>query len=218
MKSADFRILTATFSLVAAVAFAQQAQTPKPKPAAPQTPIPSGEQTDGAFRKVILDADQQIDGVWKDTVVDPMELAVARDGRVFYAQRNGVIKMWTPETKTTVEIAKIPVFDGLEDGMLGLTLDPNFLQNGWVFLNHSLPETKKDANGHKSGVIRVSRYTLVGQKLDLASEKHVLDIPTQRDECCHVGGSLGFDAQGNLYVAIGDNTNRSEEHRSELQS
>jgi cytochrome c len=91
--------------------------------------------------------------------------------------------------------------------VLGLALDPNFAQNNWIYLNHSLPETTKDANGRKAGVIRVSRYTLVGEQLDLASEKALLDIPTQRDECCHVGGSLAFDKDGNLYIAIGDNTN-----------
>ena len=183
---------------------AQTGQQPQPDDRGPEAGV---SQIDGDFRKVVLDADHEVNGVLTDTVVDPMELALARDGRVFYAQRNGVIKMWKPETKTTVEVARIPVFDGLEDGMLGIALDPNFLQNGWVFLNHSLPDTTKAADGHKSGVIRVSRYTLVGEKLDLATEKAVLDIPTQRDECCHVGGSLGFDAQGNLYVAIGDNTN-----------
>src|ERR1051325_5587199 len=172
-----------------------------------QAPVPSGPQTDGNFRKVILDSDQQVDGIWQDTVKDPMELAVATDGRVFYAQRNGTIKMWSPHTKTAVTIAKIKVFDGLEDGMIGMALDPDFTRNNWIYLNHSLPETTKDANGKKSGVIRVSRYTLVGEQLDLASEKKLIDIPTQREECCHVGGSLAFDKEGNLYIAIGDNTN-----------
>jgi cytochrome c len=148
-----------------------------------------------------------VDGKWQDTVKDPMELAVAPDGRLFWAERAGVVKMWKPDTKSTVEIARIKVFDGLEDGLLGITLDPNFAKNGWVFLNHSLPETTKDEKGRKTGIIRVSRFTLTGDKLDLASEKKVLDIPTQRDECCHVGGSLGFDGAGNLFVAIGDNTN-----------
>lgn len=170
-------------------------------------PPPTGPQTDGPFRKVILDADQQVDGKWQDTLKDPMELAVAPDGRVFYAQRDGTIKMWKPDTKTAVVIAQIPVFTGLEDGMLGITLDPDFAKNGWVYLNHSLPETARDANGKKAGVIRVSRYTLAGNALDLSSEKKILDTPTQREECCHVGGSLAFDAQGNLYVSVGDNTN-----------
>ena len=193
-------------SLSTAVTFAQTAQAPKAEPKKEQTPTPSGEQVDGPFRKVILDADQEVDGKWQDTVKDPMEIAVAADGRVFIAERAGAIKMWKPDTKKSVTIAKIKVFEGLEDGMLGIALDPNFTKNGWVYLNHSLPETTKGPNG-KTGIIRVSRFTLVGEALDLASAKAVIDIPTQRDECCHVGGSLGFDKEGNLYIAIGDNTN-----------
>ena len=193
--------------LSATAVFAQTPQAPKPDSKKEQTPVPFGEQVDGNFRKVILDADQQVDGKWQDTLKDPMELAVAADGRVFYAERAGVIKMWRPDTKKSVVVAKIKVFDGLEDGMLGMALDPNFTKNNWIYLNHSLPETTRDANGKKAGVIRVSRYTLAGGSLDLASEKALLDIPTQREECCHVGGSLGFDKEGNLYIAIGDNTN-----------
>ncbi|HVY68875.1 MAG TPA: PQQ-dependent sugar dehydrogenase, partial [Verrucomicrobiae bacterium] len=171
------------------------------------TPTPSGPQTDGSFRKVILDADHEVDGVLQDTIKDPMEIAVAPDGRVFMAERAGVIKMWSPDKKETVVIARIPVFDGLEEGMLGITLDPNFAQNHWIYLNHSLTEIKPDAKGEKSGIIRVSRYTLADDKLDLASEKAIIDIPTQREQCCHVGGSLTFDSEGNLYVSVGDNTN-----------
>src|SRR3954469_107096 len=152
MKFAQVRFFIFAALLLTTAAFAQQNQTPKlatgiakAKPVE-QTPIPSGEQVDGNFHKVILDADQQVDGKWQDTVKDPMELAVAQDGRVFYAERAGVIKMWKPDTKKTVVIARIKVFDGLEDGMLGMALDPNFTKNGWIYLNHSLPETTKDAN------------------------------------------------------------------------
>src|ERR1043165_9701982 len=76
-----------------------------------KTSIPTGEQVDGNFHKVILDADREFDGKWQDTVKDPMELAVAADGRVFYAERAGVIKMWKPDTKKMVVIAKIKVSD-----------------------------------------------------------------------------------------------------------
>ena len=201
------RIVLAGICLAVAVSIpAQETQKPAGKPK-PQSPTPGGPQADGAFRKVVLDADREENGAWADTVKDPMELAVASDGRVFWAERAGAVKMWKPDTKSTVEVGRIKVFDGLEDGMLGITLDPDFTKNGWIYLNHSLPETTKDEQGHKAGVIRVSRYTLKGEELDPGSEKRILDIPTQRDECCHVGGSLGFDRDGNLYVAIGDNTN-----------
>jgi len=153
------------FASLAAAAFLRVT----PAPAADKPPLPSGPQTDGEFRKVILDTDRQIDGKWADTLKDPMELAVAPGGRVFYAQRDGTIKVWKPETKTTIVIAKIPVFGGLEEGMLGITLDPNFTRNGWIYLNHSLPDTTRDANGKKAGVIRVSRYTLKNDVLDSPS-------------------------------------------------
>src|SRR5678810_837971 len=129
MRFSKIVFLLTACSLGAVNGFAQQTQTSPA--AAPKTPIPSGEQVDGPWRKAILDADQQINGVWEDTVKDPMELAVAADGRVFYAERAGVIKMWKPDTKTTVVIANIKVFSGLEDGMLGITLDPKFSENNW---------------------------------------------------------------------------------------
>jgi cytochrome c len=171
--------------------------------------IPSGPQEDGHFRKVILDTDRDAngDGVLDDSLKDPMELAVAKDGRVFYAERDGYVKMWSPQTKTNIVVAKLDVFTGLEDGLLGITLDPNFLQNGHIYLYHAVPETTKDADGKKQGENRVSRFTLKGDKLDLSSEKVLLSIRTQREECCHSGGSLNFDADGNLYASAGDNTN-----------
>ena len=176
---------------------------------AAEAPTPSGPQTDGPFHKVILDSDKALAeaGKFEDSIVDPMEMSIAKDGRVFYAQRDGTVKLLKPGQKEALVVAKVPVFTGLEDGMLGITLDPNFLKNGWVYLNHSLPETQTDDKGRKSGIIRVSRYTFKDDQIDLSTEKTIIDIPTQRDECCHVGGSLTFDTDGNLYVSIGDNTN-----------
>ncbi len=46
-----------------------------------------------------------------------------------------------------------------------------------------------------------------GDSLDLATAKIILEVPVQRDECCHTGGSIAFDARGNLYLSTGDNTN-----------
>lgn len=177
--------------------------------AADKTPPPSGPQTDGAFQKVILDADKDTDGNgnFEDTVKDPMELAVAKDGRVFYIERAGNVKMYEPASKETKVIGQIKVFTGLEDGLLGLTLDPNFVKNNWIYLYHSLPETTKAEDGSKAGENVVSRYTLKDGKLDLTSEKVILRVATQRMECCHSGGSLNFDSQGNLYLSTGDNTN-----------
>ena len=38
------------------------------------------------------------------------------------------------------------------------------------------------------------------------SEVAVLEYSTQRETCCHTGGGMAWDAQGHLYLAVGNNT------------
>ena len=175
-------------------------------------PVPSGPQSDGPFRKVILAADRDVDGDGKvdDVLVDPMEIAVAPDGRVLIVERAGVVKVLRPGERDPVVAGRIEVFHELEDGLLGIALDPAFASNGWVYLFHSDPATRVVEGVGKMGDNIVSRFTLQGDVLDMASRKELLRIPTQREQCCHSAGSLAFDAQGNLYVATGDNTHPGE--------
>ena len=51
-----------------------------------------------SWEKTILDAD----------VIDPMELAVAEDGRVFFVERPGRVKVWSPEDARTILAATLP--------------------------------------------------------------------------------------------------------------
>ncbi len=160
--------------------------------AAGLAPADAGATIDANFQKVVLDA----------TPANPMELAVAKDGRVFYAERGGRVKIWKPNTQSVVVAGQLPVFTQLEDGLLGITLDPGFETNNWLYLFCS-----------PQGAVAeqfISRFTMVGDALDLASEKLLLVIPTQRDQCCHSAGSLTFGPAGDLYISVGDNTNPFE--------
>ena len=139
--------------------------------------------------------------VLMDAVTDPMEIAIAEDGRVFLAERAGAIKVWDPKTEKTTLAGWIPVYMIIEDGLLGITLDPDFSDNGWMYVFYA-PDT-----GDPS---RLSRFTVVGNSIDMESEKVLLEIPVQRKLCCHSGGSLTFDAAGNLYLSTGDNSNVSD--------
>jgi len=141
-----------------------------------------------AFKKKVL----------MDAVTDPMELAIAEDGRVFLAERAGAIKVWDPKTQKTTLAGWLPVYMIIEDGLLGLTLDPDFSENNWMYVFYA-PED--------GGPSRLSRFTLAGNTMDMESEKVLLEVSVQRNECCHSGGSLTFDADGNLYLSTGDNTN-----------
>ncbi|MCP3420983.1 ThuA domain-containing protein [Nocardioides pinisoli] len=141
-----------------------------------------------SFEKVALD----------ENTSNPMELAIAEDGRVFYIDRNGAVRIIKPNG-TVVTAGTIPVYTGQEFGLLGIALDPDFATNNHVFLYFSPTGT--------AATDRISRFTMSGDTLQLSSEVKILDVPTQRDQCCHAGGSMEFDNDGNLYLATGDNTN-----------
>ncbi|WP_338876837.1 ThuA domain-containing protein [Spirosoma sp. SC4-14] len=139
---------------------------------------------------------------------EPMELSVLGDGRILFIQRKGEVRLYNTKTKELKTITKIPVSikyvnkEGKEsmgeDGLLGLNKDPNFAQNHWIYLYYSVPEESKNV---------LARFELNGDELDMNSKKVLLDVPTQREECCHTGGSIAWDRAGNLYLSTGDNTN-----------
>lgn len=131
-------------------------------------------------------------------LTEPMELDLLDDGRIIFVERAGAIKIHDQAAGTTETIATMEVFSGLEEGLLGVAVDPNYTDNRWIYLSYSPTDVHE---------IRISRFVLEGNDLDRASEKIMLTVPVQRDECCHVAGSLEFDPQGNLFISIGDNTN-----------
>jgi glucose/arabinose dehydrogenase/PKD repeat protein len=156
--------------------------------AAGKTPGDAGATVDDHWDKVVLD----------DYVTDPMELAIADDGRVVFVERGGVIKVWSPDTRSTTTAGFLDVFTGLEDGLLGVALDPDFAQNGWLYVYYA-PADPEPINV-------LSRLTMRNDRIVQGSEIVMLEVATQRQECCHSGGSIAFDGAGRLYLSTGDNT------------
>jgi glucose/arabinose dehydrogenase/type 1 glutamine amidotransferase len=107
----------------------------------------------------------------------------------------------------------------LEWGLTGITLAPDFLQTGHIYLQYFPsfnPETKPpglpvERRISKMSRPRISRFTLdlETKQLDLDSEVRIFEYDMQIFSCCHIGGGMGFDSQDNLYVTTGD-TNSSQ--------
>ena len=57
---------------------------------------------------------------------DPLQLDIAKDGRVFFVERNGAVKMWGPTSRRTVTIGDFPAATNGDAGALGLTLARDF--------------------------------------------------------------------------------------------
>ncbi|CAN0600739.1 unnamed protein product, partial [Ectocarpus sp. 12 AP-2014] len=132
---------------------------------------------------------------------EPMELDELPGKGILFVERRGALKLYNFATETTEVIAQLELFYGNEDGLLGLAVDPNYATNNWIYLFYS--KAGDTLQQH------VSRFDLVDNKLLLDSEKILLVIPTDR-HCCHSGGALEFGPNGNLFIAVGDNTNPFE--------
>lgn len=132
---------------------------------------------------------------------EPMEVDYLPEDKILFIERAGDVKLYDLNLREVSTVAHINVDYVSEDGLLGLAVDPNYPSNNWIYLFY----TPKNADKLQ----RLSRFELRDKTLDLASEQTILEFPSTR-ECCHSGGSLEFDAQGNLYISTGDNTNPFE--------
>ena len=150
------------------------------------------------FTKIVLD----------EKLEEPVELAVLPNSQVLFVERRGNVKLYDPTENKTKLVTKIDVStkyrfkDGgqseAEDGLLGLAIDPKYSENHWIYLYYS------PAGDEAKNIL--TRYEFQDGKLNEASKKVVLEVKTQREQCCHTGGSIAFDANGNLFLSTGDNT------------
>lgn len=164
---------------------------------------------DNATTKRMPDENRFTKTVLDFNLNEPTEMAMLPDNNILFLERHGNVKYYDNATGKTEVIATIPVNtkynpdkDGVqkeaEDGLLGLALDPNYKENNWIYLFYSA------VSSDPKNIL--TRYTLKGKTLDQASMKVILEVAVQRDQCCHTGGSITFDPQGNLYLSTGDNT------------
>ncbi|MFD8300106.1 PQQ-dependent sugar dehydrogenase [Streptomyces bauhiniae] len=150
-------------------------------------------------------------------VGEPMSLAVLPDRSVLHTSRDGELRL-TDAAGTTRTAGRLAVYSHDEEGLQGVGVDPHFTDNRFVYLYYAppmdtppgdAPETGTAADfAPFDGVNRLSRFVLkTDGTLDTASEKKVLEVPTSRGICCHVGGDIDFDQDGNLYLSTGDDSN-----------
>src|SRR3989338_2608324 len=118
----------------------------------------------------------------------PWAIDFLPDGRMIFKERNGRVSIL--ENEDIKVVAKINVSEVSESGLLGITVNPDFNKNNFVYVYYT----------HEKGN-RVSRFVL-NEKLE--DERILLDdIPNAR---FHDGGRLKFGPDGKLYITTGDAT------------
>ncbi|MEO5892353.1 MAG: ThuA domain-containing protein [Ferruginibacter sp.] len=136
---------------------------------------------------------------------EPTEMTILPNFDILIIQRRGEIMLYKNETKKVKQVGFFNVYFktlstpgvNAEEGMLGLAKDPDFAKNNWVYIYYSPADTS---------VNRLSRFTFVNDTLDHATEKVILEVKSQREICCHTGGSIAFGPDKLLYFSAGDNS------------
>ena len=131
------------------------------------------------------------------TGLDPTTLAVAPDGRVFIAEKNGRIRLVENGALLPDPFLSIAVDNYNERGLSGLALDPDFELNHYCYVFYTVP------GGNYN---RISRFTANGNYALPDSEEVLMEL-TPLAGSIHNGGAMAFGNDGQLYIAVGDGAN-----------
>jgi putative heme-binding domain-containing protein len=128
-------------------------------------------------------------------------LEVAPDGRVFVCEQTGTLRLVKGGRLLPHPVVRLEVDSSWERGLLGVTVDPDFARNHYLYLCHVVP---KPYPHH-----RVSRFTLAGD--EAGGEKVLFEGDDQTKlggevPAGHQGGATHFGRDGKLYVALGEQT------------
>jgi glucose/arabinose dehydrogenase len=130
----------------------------------------------------------------------PWSIAFAPDGRMFFTERPGRLRVMENGKLREKAFYTIPDIEPSgESGLMGMTLHPNFAENHLLYL----------AYAYKSGgdqSVKVVRYKETGETL-IEPKTIIENIPASR---YHAGTALLFGADGKLYITTGDATNQSQ--------
>ncbi|MGZ4127346.1 MAG: PQQ-dependent sugar dehydrogenase [Actinomycetota bacterium] len=126
----------------------------------------------------------------------PTALAFAPDGRLFYAERSGTVRVWqNGRSRVFARVSTVTTEPGgaySERGLLGLAISPTFTRDRYVYAFYSDSD-----RSHQ----RVIRWKDCGGKGTGA--RIIISLPAGSD-CCHKGGRIAFGPDGMLYVTLGD--------------
>src|SRR5882672_6802243 len=115
-------------------------------------------------------------------LTNPTAMAFAPDGRLFVCQQGGQLRVIKNGSLLTTPFVTVTTDSAGERGLLGVTFDPNFATNQFVYVYYTAttPATHN----------RVSRFTANGDVALAGSEVVILDLNNLSAATNHNGGAI----------------------------
>lgn len=139
------------------------------------------------------------DQVVQANLVTPWDLAFTPDGRMLVTERRGTVQVFASGDAAAAKIATLTVENVRESGeagLMGITVDPAFTANGFVYVcaTRLVPPSTTAIN-------QVLRYRLGGDTWRL--DGYVIK-DGMRSGGNHDGCRIRFDATGHLWITMGE--------------
>jgi glucose/arabinose dehydrogenase len=133
-------------------------------------------------------------------LTDPTAMAFApsSDGRIFVTEQGGALRVIKNGSLLSTHVIDLNVNSDGERGLLGIALDPDFTNNNYIYLYHTVPSPLHN---------QITRYTLNGDVVLTGSDVIVLDLDPLSSATNHNGGAMAFGPDNKLYVGVGENAN-----------
>lgn len=141
----------------------------------------------------------------------PVAFEFAPDGRqIFVNELYGKVRLVEDGQLLPDPVVVLPTTQGLEQGVLGLALDPAFARNRWFYVLYS--QTREGMNApRRNRIVRFTEHNGRGTEETVILDNLPIGIPSRENvNGDHNGGRLGFGPDGKLYVTVGDAGKRSE--------
>ena len=141
---------------------------------------------------------------------EPTEMTILPNFDIIVVQRRGEILLHKNDSKKIKPAGFLDVYwktkiakdVNAEEGLMGIAKDPDFSRNNYVYVFYSPADTS---------VNRLSRFEFKNDSLINSTEKIILQFYSQREICCHTGGSIAFGPGRTLYLSTGDNSTPFDE-------
>ncbi len=126
--------------------------------------------------------------------LDPVCMTLAPDGRIFFTEKNGQVRIVENGQLLIDPFIEIEVDNFNERGLSGIAVDPDFANSPYVYLYYTVP----DANHN-----RLSRFLATGNFAVPGSEEILMEFDSLAGNN-HNAGAMAFADDGTLFIATGD--------------